>query len=76
MTENSCISSSRSEFFLPVIDLSFASTYAVAAYVFAKIRNKVLSDRIKFANTCSGNVIQKYGAKLDDQDYGKLLERL
>ena len=48
----------------------------LAAYIFAKISNKVLSDRIKFANKCSGNVIQKYGAKLDNQEYGKLLEKL
>ena len=58
------------------VDLTGAGDMFLAAYVFAKISNKVLTERIKFANTCSGNVIQKYGAKLDNQDYGKLLERL
>ena len=58
------------------VDLTGAGDMFLAAYVFAKISNKVLSDRIKFANTCSGNVIQKYGAKLDNQEYDKLLEKL
>ena len=58
------------------VDLTGAGDMFLAAYVFAKISNKILTDRIKFANTCSGSVIQKYGAKLDNQDYGKLLERL
>ena len=48
----------------------------LAAYIFAKVSDKSVIDRIKFANTCSGNVIQTYGAKLDKQDYVKLLKKL
>jgi len=58
------------------IDLTGAGDMFLAAYIFAKVNKKAISDRIKFANICSGNVIQSYGAKLDNQDYSKLLERL
>ena len=58
------------------IDLTGAGDMFLAAYIFAKVSNKMLTERIKFANICSGNVIQRYGAKLDNQDYSKLLEKL
>ena len=58
------------------VDLTGAGDMFLAAYIFAKVRDKSVINRIKFANTCSGNVIQKYGAKLDRQDYIKLLKKL
>ncbi len=58
------------------VDLTGAGDMFLAAYIFAKISNKPVADRIKFANKCSGNVIQRYGAKLDNLDYIKLLEQL
>ena len=48
----------------------------LAAYIFAKVRDKSVIDRIKFANKCSGDVIQTYGAKLEKQDYVELLKKL
>ena len=56
--------------------LTGAGDMFLAAYLFAKVCDRSLADRIKFANKCSGNIIQRYGAKLDDQDYSKLLEKL
>ena len=61
---------------LNIIDLTGAGDMFLAAYIFAKISNKPVADRIKFANKCSGNVIQRYGAKLDTLDYSKLLKEL
>ena len=58
------------------VDLTGAGDMFLAAYIFAKVSDKSVVDRIKFANTCSGNVIQTYGAKLDKQDYVKLLKKL
>ena len=58
------------------VDLTGAGDMFLAAYIFAKVSDKSVIDRIKFANTCSGNVIQTYGAKLDKQDYIKLLKKL
>ena len=58
------------------VDLTGAGDMFLAAYIFAKVSNKSVIDSIKFANTCSANVIQTYGAKLDNQDYGKLLKKL
>ncbi len=58
------------------VDLTGAGDMFLAAYLFAKVCDRSLADRIKFANKCSGNIIQRYGAKLDDQDYSKLLEKL
>ena len=58
------------------VDLTGAGDMFLAAYLFAKVCDRSLTDRIKFANKCSGNIIQRYGAKLDDQDYSKLLEKL
>ena len=49
----------------------------LAAYMFAKSNDKDLSDCIKFANLCSGEIIQKYGAKMDDNSqYQKLYQKL
>ena len=58
------------------VDLTGAGDMFLAAYIFAKVSNKSVIDSIKFANTCSANVIQTYGAKLDNQAYGKLLKKL
>ena len=58
------------------VDLTGAGDMFLAAYIFAKVSNKSVANRIKFANTCSGNVIQKYGAKLDNLDCSKLLKKL
>ena len=58
------------------VDLTGAGDMFLAAYIFAKVRDKSVIDRIKFANTCSGSVIQVYGAKLDKQDLDKLLKKL
>ena len=58
------------------VDLTGAGDMFLAAYIFAKLSNKSVIDRIKFANTCSGNVIQTYGAKLDKQKYVELLKKL
>ena len=58
------------------VDLTGAGDMFLAAYIFAKVRDKSVIDRIKFANTCSGDVIQTYGAKLEKQDYVKLLKKL
>ncbi len=58
------------------VDLTGAGDMFLAAYIFARVNDKPVIDRIKFANTCAGNVIQTYGAKLDKQDYIKLLEKL
>ena len=48
----------------------------LAAYIFARVNDKPVIDRIKFANTCAGNVIQTYGAKLEKQKYVELLKKL
>ena len=58
------------------VDLTGAGDMFLAAYIFAKVNNKSVIDSIKFANTCSANIIQTYGAKLDKQDYEKLLKKL
>ena len=58
------------------VDLTGAGDMFLAAYIFAKVNNKSVIDSIKFANTCSANIIQTYGAKLDNEDYGKLLKKL
>ena len=58
------------------VDLTGAGDMFLAAYIFAKVRDKSVIDRIKFANTCSGDVIQTYGAKLEKQDYVELLKKL
>ena len=58
------------------VDLTGAGDMFLAAYIFARVSNKSVTDRIKFANTCSGNVIQRYGAKLDTHDYSQLLKEL
>ena len=58
------------------VDLTGAGDMFLAAYIFAKVRDKSVIERIKFANTCSGDVIQTYGAKLEKQNYAKLLKKL
>ena len=58
------------------VDLTGAGDMFLAAYIFAKVRDVSVIDRIKFANTCSGDVIQTYGAKLEKQNYAKLLKKL
>ena len=58
------------------VDLTGAGDMFLAAYIFAKVRDKSVINRIKFANTCSGNVIQTYGAKLEKQKYVELLKKL
>ena len=58
------------------VDLTGAGDMFLAAYIFAKVRDKSVIERIKFANTCSGDVIQTYGAKLEKQNYVKLLKKL
>ena len=58
------------------VDLTGAGDMFLAAYIFAKVRGKSVIDRIKFANICSGDVIQTYGAKLEKKDYVKLLKKL
>ena len=58
------------------VDLTGAGDMFLAAYIFAKVKDESVIDRIKFANTCSGDVIQTYGAKLEKQDYVELLKKL
>ena len=59
------------------VDLTGAGDMFLASYIFAKINQKNLSDCVKFANRCAGEVIQEYGAKLDsDSAYKKLYENL
>ena len=49
----------------------------LAAYIYSKLSNKDPSRSIMFANTCSAKIIQKYGAKFDDQNlYKQLLKKL
>ena len=59
------------------VDLTGAGDMFLAAYLYSKLNNKDLSKCIKFANSCSAEIIQKYGAKFDDQiAYKQLLEKL
>ena len=59
------------------VDLTGAGDMFLAAYLFAKSMNRNLSDSIKFANTCSGEIIRQYGAKLNrSNDYKRLYEKL
>ena len=55
------------------IDLTGAGDMFLAAYMTAKIKNKKITERINFANECSARIIEKYGAKFDnDKDYKSL----
>lgn len=59
------------------VDLTGAGDMFLASYIFAKINQKNLSDCVRFANKCAGEVIQEYGAKLDsDSAYKRLYENL
>lgn len=59
------------------VDLTGAGDMFLASYIFAKVNKKSLSECIRFANMCSGDVIQKYGAKLEsDNEYKRLYEKL
>ncbi len=59
------------------VDLTGAGDMFLAAYMFAKSNDKNLSDCIKFANLCSGQIIQTYGAKMEDSSqYQKLYQKL
>ena len=59
------------------VDLTGAGDMFLASYIFAKINQKNLSDCVRFANRCAGEVIQEYGAKLDsDSAYKRLYKTL
>ena len=45
----------------------------LAAYLLSKAKNKSISESIKFANKCSGKIIQNYGAKFDSESEYKVL---
>ena len=76
VSHNNEIVHETTEKILPV-DLTGAGDMFLAAYIFAKINQKSLADCIKFANMCAGNIIEKYGAKLDSDDaYRELCEKL
>ena len=55
------------------VDLTGAGDMFLAAYMSAKIENKTIIERVHFANECSARIIEKYGAKFDnDNDYKEL----
>ena len=55
------------------VDLTGAGDMFLAAYMTAKIKDKKITERINFANECSARIIEKYGAKFDnDKDYKSL----
>ena len=55
------------------VDLTGAGDMFLAAYMSAKIKNKSITERIKFANECSAKIIEIYGAKFEsDEDYKNL----
>ena len=59
------------------VDLTGAGDMFLAAYLLSKAKNKSISESIKFANKCSGKIIQKYGAKFDtESEYKKLYSDL
>ena len=59
------------------VDLTGAGDMFLAAYIYSKLNNYNPSRSIMFANTCSAEIIQKYGAKFDDQIlYKQLLRKL
>ena len=55
------------------VDLTGAGDMFLAAYLLSKAKNKSISESIKFANKCSGKIIQKYGAKFDSENEYKEL---
>ena len=59
------------------VDLTGAGDMFLAAYLLSKAKNKSISESIKFANKCSGKIIQKYGAKFDSElEYKELYSDL
>ena len=59
------------------VDLTGAGDMFLAAYLLSKAKNKSISESIKFANKCSGKIIQKYGAKFDsEREYKELYSDL
>tara|TARA_Y200000002_G_C22671989_1_gene660437 strand:- start:472 stop:1464 length:993 start_codon:yes stop_codon:yes gene_type:complete len=55
------------------VDLTGAGDMFLAAYLLSKSKNKDISKSIEFANKCSGEIIQKYGAKFDSESEYKAL---
>ena len=52
------------------VDLTGAGDMFLAAYLYAKTLEKNIPECIKFANICSGEIIQNYGAKFNElSDY-------
>ena len=72
VSDNKNIIHIKSENVEPV-DLTGAGDMFLAAYMYAMIKNKNKTDRIRFANICSSHIIQKYGAKLDSDNHYKML---
>ena len=59
------------------VDLTGAGDMFLAAYLYAKTIKRNISECIKFANICSGEIIQNYGAKFNNlNDYQKLFKLL
>ena len=59
------------------VDLTGAGDMFLAAYLLSKAKDKDISESIKFANKCSGKIIQIYGAKFDStNDYKALYSDL
>ena len=55
------------------VDLTGAGDMFLAAYLLSKANSKSISESIKFANKCSGKIIQNYGAKFDNENEYKVL---
>ena len=55
------------------VDLTGAGDMFLAAYLLSKAKSKSISESIKFANKCSGKIIQNYGAKFDSESEYKAL---
>ena len=55
------------------VDLTGAGDMFLAAYLLSKAKSKSISESIKFANKCSGKIIQNYGAKFDSEDEYRVL---
>ena len=55
------------------VDLTGAGDMFLAAYLLSKTKSKSISESLKFANKCSGKIIQKYGAKFDNESEYKAL---
>ena len=55
------------------VDLTGAGDMFLAAYLLSKAKKKSITESIKFANKCSGKIIQNYGAKFDSESEYKAL---